>query len=116
MAVACSGKDPFAVPPGVFGQEQMTEALVDLHLLEGARAGDQILGDTLGTPAYYARMYARHGTNQPEFKTSLDFYTAHPEQFMEIMDEVIVRLSKLQSEVDKDSQAEAGDQEERSSN
>lgn len=116
LAAACSGREPFVVPEGVYGQEQMTAALVDLHLLEGARAGDQILGDTVGTPAYYARMYARHGTNQPEFKSSLDFYTAHPEQFMKIMDEVIVRLSKLQAEVDNDSQVEEGNQEERVSN
>ncbi len=86
-------------PEGVLSHDQMVDILVDIHLIEGARSGTQILGDTNSIPDYYAHIYIKHGTTEQDFKTSFDWYTQHPKILKAVYEDVIVALSKLEEDV-----------------
>jgi hypothetical protein len=96
--VACVDHE-VEIPSDVIGHQQMVDILVDIHVVEGARSGTLILGDTNSIPDYYARIYLKHGTTEQDFKTSFDWYTQHPEKLKLVYEDVIVALSKLEEEV-----------------
>lgn len=100
------------LPEGYLEQEQLVDMLVDIHLVEGARSGTLVLGDTNRLPDYYARIYEKYGTTESDFKTSFDWYTQHPEKMKAVYEEVIVELSKLEEEVKAKSATRKADQEE----
>jgi hypothetical protein len=111
LGLAACVEQEVTLPVGYLEQEQMVEMLVDIHLVEGARSGTLVLGDTNRLPDYYARIYEKHGTTEEAFKTSFDWYTQHPEKMKAVYEEVIVELSKLEEEV-KAKSNRRGDQEE----
>jgi hypothetical protein len=96
--VACVDHE-VEIPADVIGHQQMVEMLVDIHVIEGARSGTLILGDTNSIPDYYSRIYLKYGTTEQDFKTSFDWYTHHPEKLKAVYEDVIVALSKLEEEV-----------------
>ncbi len=87
------------VPPGMLSHQEMVDILVDVHVIEGARSGTLILGDTNSIPDYYSRIYLKHNTTEQDFKTSFDWYTHHPKKLKMVYEDVIVALSKLEEEV-----------------
>ena len=87
------------LPEGYLSKEEMVDIMVDIHLVEGARSGTLLLGDTNKLPDYYARIYEKYGLTEAEFKTNFDWYTQHPQQLKEVYEEVIVELSKLEEEI-----------------
>jgi hypothetical protein len=87
------------VPTGMLSHQEMVDILVDVHVIEGARSGTLILGDTNSIPDYYSRIYLKHNTTEQDFKTSFDWYTHHPEKLKMVYEDVIVALSKLEEEV-----------------
>lgn len=87
------------LPKGYISEKDMALILVDVHLVEGARSGTLVLGDTNSLPDYYAKIYEKHHVTEANFKESFNWYTAHPEKLKAIYEEVIVSLSKLEEEV-----------------
>ena len=77
----------------------MVDILVDIHVIEGARSGTLILGDTNTIPDYYSRIYLKHETTEKDFKRSFSWYTLHPKELKLVYEDVIVALSKLEEEV-----------------
>ena len=95
---ACVDKS-VQVPEGYIPKEKMVDIMVDIHLVEGARSGTLLLGDTNKLPDYYARIYEKYGLTEAEFKTNFDWYTQHPQELKAVYEEVIVELSKLEEEI-----------------
>jgi len=87
------------LPDGYIPQEKMVDIMVDIHLVEGARSGTLLLGDTNKLPDYYAHIYEKYDITEEQFKTSFDWYSQHPVQLKAVYDEVIVELSKLEEEI-----------------
>jgi hypothetical protein len=87
------------LPDGMLSHQEMVDILVDIHVVEGARSGTLILGDTNSIPDYYSRIYLKHNTTERDFKSSFDWYTHHPEKLKLVYEDVIVALSKLEEEV-----------------
>jgi hypothetical protein len=69
ILAACGSKE-VSVPEDVIPAKQMVPILVDVHIVEGARNGALILGDTNGIEDYYAKVYEKHGITEASFKRS----------------------------------------------
>ena len=80
------------VPQNVLTQAQMIPIMVDIHVIEGARNGSIMLGDTNGIEDYYAKVYDKHGITEDQFKSSFAFYSDHPTIFIPIYEEVLDSL------------------------
>lgn len=86
------GKKVQTVPKTVISFDQMIPLLVDVHLIEGARNGSLILGDTNDIEDYYAKVYQKHGITEDQFKKSFKFYSSYPELFIPIYEKVLDSL------------------------
>jgi len=86
------GKKVQTVPKTVVSFDQMIPLLVDVHLIEGARNGSLILGDTNDIEDYYAKVYQKHGITEDQFKKSFKFYSSYPELFIPIYEKVLDSL------------------------
>ena len=88
-----------ALPKGYLTEAQMLPIMVDIHLIEGARSGTLVLGDTNALPDYYAKIYQKHNITDSAFKVNFAWYTEHPEKLKAIYEAVIVELSVKEEEV-----------------
>lgn len=78
----------------------MTQILVDVHRIEGARSGIRILGDSAVVDVYYQGLFEKYGITKAQYDTSFVYYGHFPKQMMEMYDIVIdsLNLQKIQIE------------------
>jgi hypothetical protein len=76
----------------------MIEVLTDIHIAESSPQGSGMnQQQTNGVMASrYDTILKKHNITYKEFKTSFDYYMAHPEQLDEIYQEIINRLSTME--------------------
>lgn len=79
-------------PSDLISTEVMTQMLIDLHLIEGARSGVRVLGDSVGVDSYYAGLFRKYDVTQTQFDSSFRYYTREPETMMQMYDVVIDSL------------------------
>ena len=91
MEFACS-RPVEAIPEHIISPDIMVPVMVDVHIIEGARNGSLILGDTNHLEDYYAKLYKKYGISEAAFKKSFAFYSDHPEQFISIYEKVVDSL------------------------
>lgn len=94
---ACGGKGD-QTPEGILSEEEMVELMVDVHLVEGARSGVTIMGDSLSLDTYYRTVLVKHGLDSTSYRQNFDYYSSHPDKLEVIFEEVVERLSILESE------------------
>jgi len=82
------------IPPNVLSDHAMIPIMVDIHVVEGARNGALILGDTNGIEDYYDKIYSKHRITEQQFKESFDFYSSNPEIFIPIYEKVLDSLKR----------------------
>jgi len=93
VGIGCANPNETAIPAGIVPADTMAVMLSELHLIEGARSGKQIMGDSLSMDAYYDALYVRHGVEAERFKTSFAWYSRNPKLLEALYEDVIVRLS-----------------------
>ena len=93
---ACGDGRELEIPEDVIPRDTMASALLDMHLIEGAKVGQKIMGDTLKATHYYEKMYHKYGISKEQFDRSFQFYSEHPEVMNNMYKEVIERLNKIQ--------------------
>lgn len=98
---SCSKKEE-KIPADILPKEKMVELMVDVHLAE-AQSQAKIGFDNSKTikQAYYKFIFNKYQISYSQFAKSFDYYSAHPEVFSEIYDNVITELSKKQAESSK---------------
>src|SRR5688500_10614741 len=98
--LSCSGDK---IPEEILPRDKMIDVMIDIHLAEAAISTQQIYGENANQKAadYYDRVFRQHGIRKEEFRKSFDWYTAHPEIFKEVYDELIVKMSSQEPELIK---------------
>ena len=91
LFIGCASPE-VQIPETVLTPEQMMPIMVDIHVIEGARNGVIMLGDTNGIEDYYAKVYEKHGITEDQFKSSFAFYSDNPTVFIPIYEEVLDSL------------------------
>jgi len=76
----------------------MVMVLTDLHLVEGARSGQRVLGDSLRAPdRYYQALWKKYDISKARYDSNFYYYSRQAPQMNELYAEVLKRLSKLES-------------------
>ncbi|MDA0740337.1 MAG: DUF4296 domain-containing protein [Bacteroidetes bacterium] len=91
LFIGCASPE-VKIPQNVLTPEQMMPIMVDIHVIEGARNGAIMLGDTNGIEDYYAKVYEKHGITEDQFKSSFAFFSDNPSVFIPIYEEVLDSL------------------------
>lgn len=89
--ISCS-RPSEPIPSSIISPDEMVPVLVDVHLIEGARNGSLILGDTNDIEDYYLKVYTKHNVSEKLFKESFAFYSKHPDHFIPIYQKVLDSL------------------------
>lgn len=103
VIVSCKKSDEVKKPEGLLSEEEMVEVLTDIHLIEGARTGLVIMGDSVGgVNEHYKAFFIKHEVTQAQYDSSFVYYSKNPIIFDEIYERVIQNLSVIESEIQVD--------------
>lgn len=87
------------LPEWIIPEAKMTDILTDVHVLEGARIGKKMIGDSLYTIDHYNKLWEKHQVTEALYDSSFRFYCQHAERMDRMYEEVLTRLSKMSSNV-----------------
>jgi hypothetical protein len=79
----------------------MVDIIVEIHITDGLLTSSKVRKELikLDTTNYYDAILNKYNYKRQDFDTSLYYYTKNIEQYDLIYDEVLNRLSKLESEI-----------------
>ncbi len=88
-----------SIPENILNDDKMVSILTDIHLAEGYSRINGVYGDSAKEvlPAYYELILKKHNVERKVFTDSYYYYSTEPEKMNNIMNEVIINLSKLES-------------------
>lgn len=102
ILASCESPVAIEIPEGTLSESEMVDILTDMHLVEGAKVGNKIMGDTLRAPVYYKKVYNKYGITEQKFETDFRFYSTHPEMMTKVYEKVIENLNKIEIAPPKD--------------
>lgn len=85
------------LPDWIIPEDKMVEVLTDVHIVEGARIGKKVLGDSSSAKAYYDLIWHKYGITEELYDSSFRFYSRNAERMDLMYEEVLTRLTKLSS-------------------
>lgn len=87
-------------PAGLIPKDSMTSILVDIHLAEAIMHYKEKNGEKASDYKYelYKSIFDKYSTSENDFENSFNYYQSDVEEMDAIYQEVLNRLSKLQSE------------------
>ena len=94
-------ENPSARPKDLIPREAFTDLLTEMHLIEGARGGEHLTGDSIAVWKMYHAAFARRGYSQEQVERSYTYYHADPKLMVEVYQEVMNRLQKQGHELSK---------------
>jgi 4-hydroxyphenylpyruvate dioxygenase-like putative hemolysin len=89
------------VPATIIQPDSMVSVLVDMQLAESVLREMRMTGkynDSLAKVTF-EKVFIRHNTNKEKFDESIDFYKQNLNTYEKIYENVITRLSQIQTEV-----------------
>ncbi|MEO5675539.1 MAG: DUF4296 domain-containing protein [Chitinophagales bacterium] len=100
LQVSCSDKASYA-PSGMISKSKMVDIFVDVHLAEAAADNRALTASQINSlmALRYDSLFRKNKTTFREFKASYDYYAAHPAEIADIYDEVVNKLTTLESRV-----------------
>ena len=99
LVLLCSCKQKAEVAPSaILGKDKMIAVLVDIHLAEASNVSKGLTATQLNEliSGKYDDVMKKHDVTYDEFKSSFDYYLQHPDQFDDIYQEVVNRLSAME--------------------
>lgn len=94
-------ENPSARPKDLIPREAFTDLLTEMHLIEGARGGEHLTGDSIAVWKVYHAAFARRGYSQEQVERSYTYYHADPKLMVEVYQEVMNRLQQQGHELSK---------------
>lgn len=82
-------------------RDQLIPVLVDIHLTFAIQTTAEFheLTRLYDSIDLYSDIFIKHHVDKAAFDTTLSYYSKNPEYLIDIYDEVIMRLSKLQDSI-----------------
>lgn len=100
------------LPEWIIPEDKMVDILTDVHIVEGARIGQSVLGDSLPAKYHYNVLWEKHGVNAALYDSSFRFYSRNAERMDLMYEEVLTRLTKMSSQLEANPNAEDEEEEE----
>lgn len=116
LLVACAPDAPpktEEAPDWVIPEAKMTDLLTDMHIIEGARIGTRVLGDTLSVNAHYEKLWEKYGVTAAIYDSSFRFYSRNAERMDLMYEEVLTRLTKMSTRITIPNEREPDDEDEK---
>ena len=88
------------VPDWVISEDKMIAILTDVHIIEGARIGKKVLGDTLYALDHYMKLWDKHHIRESQYDSSFRFYSRNAEKMDVLYEQVLTNLSTMSSEIE----------------
>jgi len=104
IALGCSEKSEKKVIP----QKDFIPILVDIHLMDAMLANSDFM-DKLAkkdSTDYYKTLINQHGYTKTQFDSSITYYSNDLKKFDKIYQEVLARLSKMETKVQEKAKEE----------
>jgi hypothetical protein len=98
------GYPDFQPPEGVPDAATMKDVLFEIHLVEGAKSGQSIYGDSIPVDYYYEAVYRKYGLTAASFDSAMTVYSRNPGALDAIFEEVIERLMRLEADAESEAQ------------
>ncbi|WP_306641079.1 DUF4296 domain-containing protein [Sanyastnella coralliicola] len=110
---ACAAETEEGYPEDILPRDQFVEIMVDVQLVEAVGKQKMIRTDDprLKLAGYYQETFDKHNTNDSIFFKTYDWYYAHPEMMVEVYDEVIIRLTEMESQLSRENEGQDSDNE-----
>jgi hypothetical protein len=108
---ACGNKSNTFMPERLLTEEEMIDVMTDVQIIEAEinyqkssdKEQDTISADYKAmTQSYYSQFYEHYGITDSIFVQNMRYYTERPETLKRIMDSVVQRLTREQSESRRD--------------
>lgn len=98
-AVACAPKnvEPEEEYAWVIPADSMALIMTDVHLVEGAKIGDEAIGDTLPIAVHYQKIWDKHGITQARYDSNFLYYSRNAQMMDEVYADVLENLSKIEA-------------------
>ena len=111
LVTACGHKDKGFMPERLLSQAEMIDILSDVQIIEAdinyqktkEREAEEAPKDYKDlTQSYYDQLFEHYGITDSIFSQNMRYYTERPDQLEKIMDSVMQRFVRAQSEMKKD--------------
>ncbi|HTD98348.1 MAG TPA: DUF4296 domain-containing protein [Mucilaginibacter sp.] len=105
---ACRGG---STPTGIIKQQQMTDLLTEIHIIDGSMYSVMQAPDSLykyGTAKYLATFKKFH-TDSAQFRKSFKYYAVNPEKLYAIYEQVTINLKQKTDSLNKLNQKKIAD-------
>ena len=105
---ACGHKDKGFMPERLLTQEEMIDIMTDVQIIEAdinyqktkEREAEEAPKDYKDlTQSYYDQLFEHYGITDSIFSQNMRYYTERPDQLEKIMDSVMQRFVRAQSEM-----------------
>lgn len=98
ILTAC-GKQP---PKTLIPEDRLVPMIVDFHLILSMQQSPdfRVLTQDYDSIDAYSRIFEKHGYSQAEFDSTIAWYTQNTGLFLEIYDEVIMQLSRINDSIE----------------
>jgi hypothetical protein len=101
LAIASCENENERVAAEVIDREQFVDILAEVQILESTHQFIKSKNKDFRLDYNYQWIYKEYGITEEEFKASVDYYSADPEVFEELFDEVIIKISEKQAELEQ---------------
>lgn len=117
LAIACGRKDKGFMPERLLSEQEMIDVMTDVQIIEAdlnfqkAQEREVEPNDTVVVKQkdyvklsreYYSQLFEHYGITDSIFAQNIRYYTEHPTVLEKIMDSVMNRLTREQSESRRD--------------
>ena len=111
LLTACGHNDKGFMPERLLTEEEMVDVMTDVQIIEAQINYQKTLDKEEGEPSvdykvmaqsYYDKFFEHHGITDTIFSQNIRYYTERPEVLQRIMDSVVQRLTREQSESRRD--------------
>ena len=108
---ACGNKSNTFMPERLLTEEEMIDVMTDVQIIEAEinyqkstdKEQDTISADYKAmAQSYYRQFFEHYGITDSIFSQNLKYYTERPKTLQRIMDSVVQRLTREQSESQRD--------------
>ncbi|KPK87528.1 MAG: hypothetical protein AMS27_02195 [Bacteroides sp. SM23_62_1] len=85
----------------LLSKDQLISVLVDIHLTFAIQTTTEFrdIANRYDSIDIHSGIFLKHHIDKASFDSTLSYYSKYPENMMEIYDEVIMRLSKMQDSI-----------------
>src|ERR1700741_1739111 len=93
---SCSAPAVPEIPKDILDKDKMAAGLTDLSIMEASINVSHFNAGNKETDSLRFNIYKQHNITRAAYDSSIAFYSKHPEEFKEIYDAVVEKLTKLQ--------------------